>query len=218
MNEQPPESHVPAPDPAVPPPAPIDPGGSAPAGGASDGSAPGAHTPPPAAAAWAAGVPPAPSLSTPPGYAPPRGPAFPPRPPSPPPPGTVPPPSAGQFQVHRPLPGATAPADYKTAGIFLVIGGVTTVIASITWIVFGLSCCCFLAVLWVPAAAAAVSAIVSGAQAIGGSRMTNLRLVNGLALAASILTCDWIVGVPMNVLALVWLSREEVSAWIEARD
>ena len=48
--------------------------------------------------------------------------------------------------------------------------------------------------------------------------MRNIRLVNGLALAGSLVCCDWIVGVPLNVLALFWLARPEVAAWIEAAD
>ena len=69
---------------------------------------------------------------------------------------------------------------------------------------------------WIPLVVIGVLAIVTGARASGGGRAPSIRIVNAFALVASFFCCD-LVGLTFNILALIWLAREDVSRWLEAR-
>lgn len=191
MNEHPNPPSSDAPGPVDPtPPAPHVPPG------------PSAHCPPPS--------------STPPA----SGTAFPPRPepalpqyrpPVYPPPQAVhgaPPPYG-----YEPAP-AFAPQDYRTAGTFHLIGGITTTIASL--VIVGLTIWFCIGLCWVPTLASGIWSIVLGSQASSGKRVPSIRVANAIALVAA-LFCGDVVGLVMNILALVWLSREDVSRWLDGR-
>lgn len=184
------------------PPGPIDP------------TAPQPHVPP-------ASTPP--SSAPPPGACPPpqSGPAFPPRP-GPVLPQYQPPVYPTPHAVHPAPPGygyepppSTAPQDYRTAGAFLLIAGITTTIASL--IVVGILIWFCIGLCWVPTLASGIWSIVAGIQASNGRRVPSIRVTNAIALVAA-LFCGDLVGLVMNILALVWLSREGVSRWLDARD
>jgi hypothetical protein len=105
-----------------------------------------------------------------------------------------------------------APTEYKTAGTFMLIGGLTTLLSSA--IVFACLVWVCIGVCWLPFVALAIWALVCGVRATGGVRVPEIRLANALGLVAAMFCCD-VVGFVFQVLALVWLAREDVSRWIE---
>jgi hypothetical protein len=108
----------------------------------------------------------------------------------------------------------SAPQDYRTAGIFLLVGGITTSLASL--VIVGLTIWFCIGVCWIPTLLGGIWALVSGIQASNGTRVRNIRIANALGLVAAIFCAD-VVGIVMNILAMVWLSRDGVASWIEAR-
>lgn len=146
------------------------------------------------------------SNPVPPAYAPPYA------PPPPPPPSTTPPVYPAPAYVPPIVPGAS-PQDYRTGGLFLLIAGITTTLASLIIIVCTIWFC--VGACWLPLAAIGVLAIITGARACGGTRVRNIRVINAFALVGSFF-CGDLIGVTLNILALVWLSKDDVSRWIEA--
>jgi hypothetical protein len=148
-------------------------------------------------------------------------PAYTPPPYSPPPaytpPGYTPPPAPPAYTAPiyaTPFDPRAAPQDYRTAGLFLLIAGITTSIVNLIIVVCTIWFC--VGACWLPLLAVSVLAIVTGARANGGARIPNIRVVTVLALLASFFSCD-LVGITLNILALVWLSKDDVSRWLEAR-
>jgi len=124
---------------------------------------------------------------------------------------------SGAASPASPVPTpAPAPRDYRTAGAFLFAAGLTTGLCALLCIVLLFLCFC-IGVLWIPCLAMAVITTVCGWRAMHGERVGNLRVVNALALVAALL-CGDLIGLVLNVLALVWLSNFAVSSWIEGRD
>src|SRR5262245_26132235 len=113
-----------------------------------------------------------------------------------------------------PAPGGV-PADYRSAGTMLFISGITTGLCALLCVFLLMFVCC-IGIFWIPSLALAVITVISGWRAMQGERIANLRLINALALASSVL-CGDLIGLVLNILALAWLSRFEVSAWIEGR-
>lgn len=150
-------------------------------------------------------------------------------PPSPPQPPFQPPPSAAYTPPPQPpLPPvypapayvppsvpSSAPQDYRTAGLFLLIAGITTTFSSLVVVVCTIWFC--IGACWIPLAALGVLTIIVGARASSGVRSPSIRLVNAFALVASLFSCD-LIGLTLNILALIWLARDDVSRWIEARN
>lgn len=147
------------------------------------------------------------------------------RPPEPPytpppytsPPAYTPPPAPPVYTAPAyaaPFDPRAAPQDYRTAGLFLLIAGITTTIVNLIIVVCTIWFC--VGACWLPLLAVGVVTIVTGARANGGARIPSIRIVNVLALLASFFSCD-LVGITLNILALVWLSKDDVSRWLEAR-
>lgn len=145
------------------------------------------------------------SNPVPPAYTPPGAGYAPPPPPAPP---VYPAPA-----YVPPIVPSTSPPDYRTGGLFLLIAGITTTLASLIVVVCTIWFC--IGACWIPLAAIGVLAILTGARACGGTRVRNIRVINAFALVASFF-CGDLIGVTLNILALVWLSKDDVSRWIEA--
>ncbi|MBI5363980.1 MAG: hypothetical protein HZA53_12425, partial [Planctomycetes bacterium] len=170
--------------------------------------APQPYEPAPQYPAPGATPPPQPAYSAP--YAPPLAAAAQP-PPSTPPGmgphaarGAPPPAGPGMTPIQAAWPtGGGAPPDYKTGATFMLVGSITTLIGTgiwflcLVWVCFG---CC-----WLPLAGVALWALVVAAQAVGGTSVRNIRLVNAFALVAAIFTLD-AIGFVMQLLALIWFS------------
>lgn len=126
--------------------------------------------------------------------------------------GTPPPAGPGVPPVYPGYPNGGAPADYKTAGTFLLIGSVTTLIVNLIVVLLTIWFC--IGVCWLPLVGLALWGLVSGIQAMNGTRVRNIRVANALALVAALFCAD-LIGIVMQILALVWLSKPEVSRFLD---
>lgn len=201
-----PAPFAPAPAPQVPPaaqptPTPAAPPPAAPA--YSTPQPPPASTPPPASYAQPVYAPPLSSATQP----PPSTPGWMGRPPA------APPPPAGPgIPVYPPFGPGAAPADYKTAGIFLLIGSLTTLILNLIVVLILIWMC--IGVCWIPLLGLAIWGLVSGIRAANGTPVKSIRVANALALVAALLSVD-LIGIVMQILALVWLSKPEVGRFLD---
>ena len=105
-----------------------------------------------------------------------------------------------------------APAAYKSAGIFMLISGIFTVLASLAVLASSLCMYCmgFLTL------AAGIAEIVVGVAVMNGERRPDAKLIGILGLVSSLMICD-IVGVVLEILAIVNLGKPEVDAWLAER-
>jgi len=109
-------------------------------------------------------------------------------------------------------PSGGAPADYKTAGTFLLIGSITTLIVNLIVVLLTIWIC--IGVCWLPLVGLALWGLVCGLQAMNGTRVRNIRIANALALVAALFCVD-LIGVVMQILALVWLAKPDVSRFLD---
>lgn len=183
--------------------------------------APQPQEPAPQYAAPGSTPPPQPAWSPP--YAPPLAAAGQPPPTTPPWMGThaahgAPPPAGPGLPPIQPAwpAGYGPPPDYKTGATFMLVGSITTLVLYLGWtalFVCGLVTIC-LVCCTLPLVGVAVWSLVSAGRALGGAPVRSLRVASALGLVASLLTFD-VIGIVMQILALVWFSKPDVSEWIE---
>jgi len=106
------------------------------------------------------------------------------------------------------------PADYKTSGTFMLIAGILTLLASLGWIL-GLIWIC-VGVFWILPLVAAIFEIIMGAGAMSGQPKPQIKTVSILGLVAAVL-CGNVVGIVLEILALVNLSKPEVDSWLQSQ-
>lgn len=106
---------------------------------------------------------------------------------------------------------ATAPSDYKTAGIFMLISGITTALTSLTLIFILIWIC--IGVLWIPTLIVGIIEIVVGVAVMGGTPKSNAKTISIVGIVCAFL-CGNIIGLVMEVLAIVYLGKPEVEAYL----
>jgi len=104
-----------------------------------------------------------------------------------------------------------APQEYKTSGIFMLISGIMTVMVSLG-LVFGLIWIC-VGVFWVLTLAAGIFEIVIGVGVMNGQPKANAKTVSIIGIVAALL-CGNIVGMVMEIMAVVNLGKPEVANWL----
>jgi uncharacterized membrane protein YczE len=104
-----------------------------------------------------------------------------------------------------------APSDYKTAGIFMLIAGILTTLASLGFIL-GLIWLC-VGVFWVLTLAVGVMEIVIGAAVMGGTPKPNAKTISILGIVAALL-CGNIVGLVLEILAMLNFGKPEVENYL----
>jgi len=104
-----------------------------------------------------------------------------------------------------------APQEYKTSGIFMLIAGIMTVLASIAFILSLIWVC--IGVFWLLTLAAGIFEIVVGVGVMNGQYKANAKTISILGLVAAIL-CGNIVGIIMEILAIVNFGKPEVANWM----
>ncbi len=104
-----------------------------------------------------------------------------------------------------------APQEYKTAGIFMLISGIMTVMVSLG-LVFGLIWIC-VGVFWILTLAAGIFEIILGVGVMNGQPKANAKTVSIIGIVAALL-CGNIVGMIMEIMAVVNLGKPEVANWL----
>ena len=104
-----------------------------------------------------------------------------------------------------------APSDYKTAGIFMLISGITNVLWGGLWC-FSLIWLC-IGVFWLIPLAIGIFEIVTAATILQERRTHQAKGAAIGGIVASVL-CFNVIGIIMEVLAIVWLGKPEVEAWL----
>lgn len=108
-----------------------------------------------------------------------------------------------------------APSDYKNAGIFMLVSGILTVMASLGWIM-GLIWIC-VGAFWILTLAGAVFEIVVGAGIMSGKFNKNAKTVSIVGLICAILTGN-VIGMVMEIIAIMNFGKPEVSQWMSQQD
>jgi uncharacterized membrane protein YczE len=108
-----------------------------------------------------------------------------------------------------------APQAYKNAGIFMLVSGIMTCLLSMVWIfsLIWILVGCF----WVLTLVVGIFEIVIGVAMLQGSYKPNAKTVQILGIVASFL-CGDMIGVVMEVLALMQLNQTEVQEWMSQQD
>jgi len=106
-----------------------------------------------------------------------------------------------------------APSDYKTSGLFMLISGALTILASLGWI-GGLIWVC-VGALWVLPLAMGVFEIITGLAVYQGTFKANAKTVSILGIVAALL-CGNVIGIVLEILAVVNFGKPEVAAWMAA--
>ncbi len=104
-----------------------------------------------------------------------------------------------------------APQEYKTSGIFMLISGIMTVMVSLG-LVFGLIWIC-VGVFWILTLAAGIFEIIIGVGVMNGQAKANAKTVSIIGIVAALL-CGNIVGMVMEIMAVVNLGKPEVANWL----
>lgn len=104
-----------------------------------------------------------------------------------------------------------APQEYKTSGIFMLISGIMTVMVSLG-LVFGLIWIC-VGVFWILTLAAGIFEIIIGVGVMNGQPKANAKTVSIIGIVAALL-CGNIVGMVMEIMAVVNLGKPEVANWL----
>jgi hypothetical protein len=106
-----------------------------------------------------------------------------------------------------------APSDYKTSGLFMLISGALTILASLGWI-GGLIWVC-VGALWVLPLAAGVFEILTGLAVYQGQYKANAKTVSLIGIVAALL-CGNVIGIVLEVLAVVNYGKPDVASWMAA--
>jgi len=106
---------------------------------------------------------------------------------------------------------ATAPSEYKTAGIFMLISGITSAMCSLLWIGILIWIC--IGVIWIPTLVVAIIEIVVGASVMSGTHRINAKTTSILGLVSAFV-CGNVVGLVLEILAIVYLGKPEVEAYL----
>jgi len=104
-----------------------------------------------------------------------------------------------------------APQDYKTAGIFMLIAGILTIMVSLG-LVMGLIWIC-VGVFWFLTLAAGIFEVIVGVGVMNGQFKPNAKTVSIIGIVAALL-CGNIVGMVMEILAVVNFGKPEVANWM----
>ncbi|MBN1334468.1 MAG: hypothetical protein JXB39_00750 [Deltaproteobacteria bacterium] len=104
-----------------------------------------------------------------------------------------------------------APSDYKTSGLFMILSGALTILASLGWI-GGLIWVC-VGALWVFPLAMGIFEVVTGLAVYKGQYKANAKTVSILGIVAALL-CGNVIGIVLEILSVVQLGKPEVAAWM----
>ncbi len=112
-----------------------------------------------------------------------------------------------------------APQPYKNAGIFMLVSGILTCLLSLVFILSWILSLVlfFLACFWVLTLVVGVFEIIMGAALMQGKYKPNAKTVMILGIVASFLSAD-MIGVVMEILALLQLNQPEVQEWMSLQD
>jgi len=112
-----------------------------------------------------------------------------------------------------------APQPYKTAGIFMLVSGILTCLLSLVIImawIFSLVLF-FLACFWLLTLVVGIFEIIIGVALMQGSYKPNAKTIMILGIVASFF-CGDMIGVVMEIMALLQLSQPEVQEWMTLQD
>ncbi|MBN2797879.1 MAG: hypothetical protein JXX28_01915 [Deltaproteobacteria bacterium] len=104
-----------------------------------------------------------------------------------------------------------APSDYKTAGIFMIVSGVLTLITSFTLVLTLIWLC--IGVFWLIPMAVGILEIIIGIGVASGQPKPTAKTIAIVGAVAAFLTGN-IIGVVMEILAFVFMERPEVSEYL----
>ncbi|MBT3221276.1 MAG: hypothetical protein HN348_19510 [Proteobacteria bacterium] len=105
-----------------------------------------------------------------------------------------------------------APNDYKTAGIFMLIGGVMNFLIAIMWVFIFIWLC--IGVCWIIPAGIALAELIMGIMIVQGNRQPSAMYVAILGIVNGVMLFNmW--GMIMEILAVVWLTKPEVQEWMQ---
>jgi len=107
---------------------------------------------------------------------------------------------------------ATAPSDYKTAGTFMLISGITTVLTSLALVGFLIWFC--IGALWIPSLVVGIIEIVVGSAVMSGTIKANAKTTAIFGIVGAFL-CGNIIGLVLEILAVIYLGKPEVEAYIQ---
>lgn len=109
------------------------------------------------------------------------------------------------------------PQDYKTAGIFMLIAGVMNLIASAMVALVWLSTIFlfFVAFLYIIPFCVAICEIVCAIMMLQGKKVPQSMIVSVMGLISAFFMCG-MIGMVMEILAIVFTQKPEVREWLEA--
>jgi len=110
--------------------------------------------------------------------------------------------------------GGQPPSDYKTAGVLMLISGIANVLASLTWVFILIWIC--IGVFWLATLGAAIFEIVVAASVMQGRIHAQAKTASILGLVAAFLSAN-IISIVLEIIALVMLSKPEVSHYMASR-
>ncbi|MEM9195057.1 MAG: hypothetical protein AAGF12_38150 [Myxococcota bacterium] len=110
--------------------------------------------------------------------------------------------------------GPGAPQDYKTLGIFMLISGIMNVLVSISFVLVFIWIC--VGVVWILPLAGGIFEIVVAAQIMGGKPQPNAKTAAIMGLISGVI-CFNVIGIVLEILALVQLGKPEVAQYAQGR-
>lgn len=108
-----------------------------------------------------------------------------------------------------------APQSYQTAGILMLISGILTTLVSLGLILSLIWLC--IGVFWVLTLAVGVAEIAIGAMILGGGKQPSGKVVAILGIIAGFLSGN-MIGVVLEIVAVIMLSNAEVTAYLTDGD
>jgi len=104
-----------------------------------------------------------------------------------------------------------APQPYKTAGIFMLVSGIMTCLASLGFILGFIWFC--IGIFWFLTLGVGIFEIITAVAVMGGTPKANAKTVSILGAVAAFL-CGNIVGVVLEILSIINFGKPEIAGYI----
>lgn len=108
-----------------------------------------------------------------------------------------------------------APQNYKTAGIMMLVSGILTTLASLSFIVSLIWFC--IGIIWFIPLVIGVMEIAFGAMILGGGKQPMAKVISIFGIVGALL-CFNVIGLVLEIVSLVLTSNEEVTAYLASPD
>lgn len=107
------------------------------------------------------------------------------------------------------------PQEYTTAGVLMLVSGITNVVFSMVWVLSCLMIC--VGVLWFIPMVVGVLEIITAVSMMNGKPRHNGQITAGIGLLAGIASLN-VVSICCQAVALGLLSNPRVTGWLEQHD